>query len=452
MEPFIPMVTFFFILLIEAFIVAAIALSSALAFFMDKKALKRMLAILLVASAVLAASYAVFRAQEEGYGFYQKDCQADTQKNKVAVVIAKGGIYDTEEMSAQVSAYYAAVKKDLNIESAGLKRFEGTRMDSLDELDKFVDGLYSNDDVAYIILVGDDLPIGNVTNETTYELFMKGLSVPIPLYDIPNKLECANRNCEVKAPLYTLEEEKCEYNCKMLRLCSDMGVSVILPPIFYSDNEKADFVLKVLEKYTYYHENFASLSSEYQKSLLLVQDVLEEKPKYKFSGDAGYSMPMTVVFNNETKLVEEELKEKHMALLLSVHGTRGTVGLGLISPGEYFGYTTLERYLSFTDENGLPALFVESDACEWDILKHREDFQHCCWPQIFMESGVWAYYTGSVLEVESYGKANIPNFEQPYTWLAWRKTISDEQTIGMAVRKNSDTSTIIFGDILAHMK
>ena len=61
-------------------------------------------------------------------------CEPNKEKNKVAVIIAKNGIYDTDAINSQILEYYNAVKKDLNIENTGLKRFEGKK---ISELDKF---------------------------------------------------------------------------------------------------------------------------------------------------------------------------------------------------------------------------------------------------------------------------------------------------------------------------
>ncbi|GAH28485.1 unnamed protein product, partial [marine sediment metagenome] len=41
-------------------------------------------------------------------------CKPEPEKNKVAIVIVKDGIYDTGIISSQISAYYEAVHKDLN--------------------------------------------------------------------------------------------------------------------------------------------------------------------------------------------------------------------------------------------------------------------------------------------------------------------------------------------------
>ena len=79
-------------------------------------------------------------------------CKPEQEKNKVTVVIVKDGIYDTGIISSQISAYYEAVNKDLNIENVGIKKFDG---ETINELDNFVEELYLRENVAYIVLIGD---------------------------------------------------------------------------------------------------------------------------------------------------------------------------------------------------------------------------------------------------------------------------------------------------------
>ena len=85
-------------------------------------------------------------------------CKPEPEKNKVAIVIVKDGIYDTGIISSQISAYYEAVNKDLSIEDVGIKKFDG---ETINELDNFVEELYLRENVAYIVLIGDDLPVAD---------------------------------------------------------------------------------------------------------------------------------------------------------------------------------------------------------------------------------------------------------------------------------------------------
>lgn len=354
-------------------------------------------------------------------------CQTNAEKNKVAIIIVKDGIYDTDAMANQILEYYTSVRKDLNIENADIKKFDGR---TIDQLDKFIDSLYLNDDVAYVILLGDDLPVANVTYDDSTNL-----------HAMYRKLECVNRDCGC---------------CS----CSDIAISLILPPLIYPNDKKTDFVLSILKTYTSYHNDFDLISKKYQKSVLNLVDYQGyagkeylglTDPKKKL----GYNLPQIYVFNTEYQKVADRMKKKHIAMHIGVHGDERTLramAMSIIGKEKLSSYgseflsashtqpywTELEEYLEFAKENGAPALFIEASACgSWGIKAAPGDNRYCCWPQTFMESGVWVYYVP--------GGTNTEMFQM-------RKSFSDQQTIGLAVRKYLTQQNLIYGDILAHMK
>ena len=198
------------------------------------------------------------------------ECKPEPGKNKVAVVITENGIYDTSALSSQIMEYYEAVKKDLGIENAGIKKFDGA---TIDELDKFIDELYLKENAAYVVLMGDDLPVANVTKDDYRNL--------AAIYE---KLECVNR-------------ERC------FNACNDLAVSYILPPVSYSSSEKVDFVSKILETYTSYHNDFTAISSMYQRSALFITAEEAGAPPER----SGYDLPTTTVYNSEQEKVRNEL-------------------------------------------------------------------------------------------------------------------------------------------------
>jgi len=317
-------------------------------------------------------------------------CEPNKDKNKIAVVVKQGSLYDSSLIDSRVLTYFKAVKKDLNIENAGFKKFEGS---TIEELDKFIDSLYLNDGAGYVILIGDDLPVADVT--------VANMSNLHAIYD---KLSCVKKDCDSLS-------------------CHDVAISYILPPVSYQPDQKAEFISKILETYAGYHNNFETIINNYQKSVLHIQD----PEGFTGSPILGYALPVTAVMNTDYQKAETELKNKHFILSIGAHGGSTIVGLGLDNKQ----YVTLEEYLSFTKENGIPALLVDNGACYGIALKEAGK-NYCCWPQIFMESGVWAEYALS-------------------GGLETRKIIS-EDSLGLAVRKTIPYQYFIFGDILAHLK
>lgn len=356
-------------------------------------------------------------------------CSVNVEKDRVTIIVSKGGIYDTDDVASSVSKYFTSVKKDLNIENAGLKKFPGK---TIDELDKFVDDLYMDDNVAYIILIGDDLPTASGVNATNWE----------SLAAIYWKMECVDEDCGC---------------CR----CSDIAISSIMPPFAYTDPEKVSFILKTMETYTDYHNNFESYMKKYPRTALHLTDYEgSENGKYIGLADPkeglGYDMPQEYVYNTEYQKVTDKLKKKHLAMHFSIHGDDTTgrdMSLSIIGKQqlERLGgpaflsakhtqpyWSTIDEYLEFARENGAPALFMSGFSCGDLIIKspmNRTDY--CCWPQAFMDTGTWAYYAG--FGTNSEGKR-------------MNKAFSNEQTIGLAVRKYRAQQNLIFGDILAHMK
>ena len=242
------------------------------------------------------------------------------------------------------------------------------------------------------------------------------------------KLECIKKDCDLK----------------YASSCRDVAASFILPPLLYSESEKPDFVLNILATYTNYHENFDAISKKYQKSLLWIYDttLVNESDNYFRDIGKGYGLPVIKVHDIEAEKATDELKKKHFILSFDVHGQEKILGISLmygehpaISVQRY--YTSLEEYSKFAKENGVPALFVANpySSYEWDLKHTKEDVKYCCWPQIFLESGVWALY-------------DIKQGEQAFRM---QGAISNEKTIGLAIRKRVIQSDFIFGDILAHM-
>jgi len=447
----------FLLILVSLTALIVIILVIVLSFILKSKLNKKLFIPLFLVFIVLAISYFKYWDWREKYNsYFEKDCKPDMNKNKVAVVIANDGIYDTDSVNSQISKYYEAVKKDLNIDNAGIEKFDGK---TIDELDEFVDEIYLNDGVGYIILLGDDLPIAEFQWSLVSGVYFPNASIEY----ITTKLQCVNTNCNIPIPLYSDRPEYCPGGptCKGFDLCNDVAISFILPPVNYSDEKKVDFIMKIFKTYTDYHDNFKEVISRYQNTLFLIQSYYRSRERAetggyvpdasRFDGYLGYNLSLITIFNNETQQVSNGLKNKHKILYLAVHGLSGIIEMGLHSTSPTGGQhrrtesalgikTSLWDYSDFAKENGLPALFVESGACENYFVSGDG---YCCWPEIFMESGVWAYY--------SFTASAIPFASD--TTVRMREYFSSEQTLGLAIRKYAGRTPLsFFGDILAHIR
>lgn len=398
-------------------------------------------------------------------------CFPDSSKDKISFIIAENGVYDNEQIRLQVSRYFDSVKKDLNIDNAGIKKFPGK---TIDELDEFVDGLYLNDDVGYIILLGDDLPISTYNEVISYtrlprfgdtEVIDIETNTTIPTTnpddtgiclvndsksgkivrlitsldacgppaksmgldgDVDEKISCVNGDCRV------LTEPCTGGGCTIGTTggywrCRDVAVSYIMPPVLYSESEKVDFVLKILSTYTDYHNSFNTIITKYQKSVLAIGGI---GPVGEGEPMIGYNLPAVAVAYTDGEKISSELKSKHLVLFLGVHGSPDTILFDIGVPNQVS--VSLDEYTSFSNEYGTPVLFVDAGQCGAFVLGY-ENSRHCCWPQIFMESGTWAYY----------GTSPGHGMKAKFT---------DEKTMGLAVRKSNVEQVFIFGDILAHMR
>lgn len=305
----------------------------------------------------------------------------------------------------------------MKIQNIGITKFDGT---TIEELDRTIDDLYINQDVAYVILVGDDLPVARSGRESFATLLA-----------INERLELVGRDFRFS--------ETGQSN-----MCRDLGISYILPPLRFENNEKIAFIKNVLEKYVAYHANPEYYFSQYRKALLSVQ--WDQRATDLGLGtalepflDYSYVVPKVIVSNANHQEVQSRFREKFLFLRYDVHGSRDLIGLGLnyqnLPADDYFAYlTTLEEYSSFVEEFGQLSLFVDAGACQASSIEF-EDRRFCCWPQIMLQSGVWAYYeltgvVGARSIIKDFTGSGIP--------------------LGLAIRRNHHDQNIIFGDILAH--
>ena len=340
---------------------------------------------------------------------YEKDFVVDESKNKLAVVIKKNGIYDVPEIKEKLEGFLQAVEEDLNIENVGICRSNAT---SLDELDTFIENLYYEKDVGYIIMVGEDLLW--VEDQGWWQVYK---SPGNGFYTINDEL-CF---LEAREPDETVEEYDGYYPNKI----KDIAISWVIAPRVHLLNitaevkVKRDFISNVISTYTWYHSNPQVVLNQFSRSYLYICDPTLICPSIEFEFDG------VVLNNTEHERILEELRERHLLLIYHVHGAWNRAEMGL---NETQIVTTVDDFSKFVEEDGLPSLFVFGLAChamdpQPSFIREGENY---CWSQMYLKNGVWAYFSG--LE----------------------KAFSTDSFIGYTLRHHRN-HIMIYGDITAHM-
>lgn len=341
-------------------------------------------------------------------------CVVNENKNKFTVIVNKNGALNNNVIKQKLNSFLASVKNDVSIENIGISYFEGN---SISELDQFIENLYYQEDVGYVIVIGDELGHSEILNGIlgqNLSLVGKERNLPGGAYN-PNAL------------------------------CKEIVISWIIPPVLYSDEEKIDFIRRVIDTYTRYHNNENNILSEYSDDYLRIQ----WENGHPTIGmdlsfiDRGYEKNRILVWNHEYNKIENELKNKHYLLVYNVHGSPTMIGLGLNpanETNEYLAvYTTLDEFSEFVQKTGVPALLVHAIACGGSDIQGigYGNIKECCWPQIMMDVGIWAYYGVSG------GGDEVYNME---------RLLSKGTFFGYIIRNNPINQVIIFGDVTAHFK
>jgi len=202
----------------------------------------------------------------------------DESKNKLAIIIKNGGIYDTPEITSRLEDFLESVKNDLDVENIGICY---TNASSLDELDQFVEKLYHEKDMGYAILIGRDLPIteSSLLDELPYIEEKEPSSPPFP------------------HPSYYY----------------DVAISWLVAPASYSDEDKVSFMSKVISTYTYYHNNAKEVLEQFNNSCLYIS-------YYSSFLNLHYNLEIIKLRYNEGFKIEKELKRHHKVLFIYTHG------------------------------------------------------------------------------------------------------------------------------------
>jgi len=349
-------------------------------------------------------------------------CIVNPDKDRLAIIMKKGGALDSDQIRQRISLFLGSVEKDVGIKSIGISYFEGS---SIPELDSFIEGLYYENDVGYVIFVGDEV-----------DLLKRERS---PLEALDTDLALVGKEWSLP------KDEKGISGINPDAYCREVAVSWILPPFSYSNEEKVAFISRLLDRYTGYHNNENNILGQYSDDYLHVQ---WENNHTNLGMDLsmskiGYDKSKVLVWNHDYARIMDEMKKKHYLLYYNVHGSPELIGLGLNgsdSNSEFSAvYTNFDEFSGFAKEYGTPSLLVQPASCGSMVSQLVNDGKkrYCCWPQLMLDSGVWAYYSiGS-------GQNSAYDLERKF---------SEGPFLGYALRNNPVDQYIFFGDITAHFR
>lgn len=334
-------------------------------------------------------------------------CQQESQaKNKSVVVIKEGGIYDSASVIGKIGSYLESVKSDVKIEQAkqSILKFSGT---TKEDLEKFLETAYDKYDASFVAIIGDNLPI--FRKEPSY---------------------CPEGNCEGQTRDQTYLSVDGLGNFRTANedgskafLCQEQIISLIMPPLEYSDNEKVEFVSNYLDRLTSFHNNPQGIYEKYGKFTLSITDdsLTVVIPGFLEDLRNNFPLPLIAFSNTDRQQIRQKLAEKPLVTGIYVHGntTNMTFGIGDSGINVYSN-----EWLSFANENPDPVFFLFSHACQSDGVG-QDGVKECCWPQMFLKTG-------------TYGYANmIPH-------------IYESNFIGDAYIKGAKGDNFIFGDQFLH--
>jgi hypothetical protein len=362
-----------------------------------------------------------FENPKSGKIDYNCTCIINSQKDKLTIILRKDGIYNSPKLVTAIELYLNSVEENLGLRNIGISYFEGS---SIEELDMFIDFLYFERDIGYLIYIGDEFDFTWAKDEfTSFNRFfeLQNIGINEEDYFIPNE-----------------EGEGSIVNPSLL--CQEVAISWIVPYLNYDSSQKVEFVERLLNKYSSYHKNVGGILKDYSSSILFIyddefSDEIEERNK-------GYGKEIVLVNNKNHSFVKAELKNKHYFFSPYIHGSPTTSGIGLNYEKDYnYGkgqiYITPQYFYEyFIDGDSTPFMMSEALGCGTEHISSEKgviDSERCCWPQVLLDLEVWAYY-------------NL--FSNP---LAQEKLGSGDSFLGEILKKEG-INEIVFGDITAHFK
>ncbi len=384
-------------------------------------------------------SIALVNVSEETQKKDQFYCEYDESRNKVAIIIKENGTFDNPKTINSFNEYFASVKKHLNIDNAGVQKFNGT---TIDELDKFIEDMVVNNFAGYIILVGEDLPISLSEEPQPQWACMPYGGTILNSPDIREKFS------KVGTPT----------NDESLG-CPDVAITTVIAPqtTEFTNEKKNEFMQEVFENFAKYHNDPQQTFAEFDQKILLIVDLITSAPgnvvtePYTSAPDqlsdyrTIYFYDTLYALNTEHEKIRQEFEKNPLILMYDVHGLPQALGLGIfdpqttpVNPIDNVTYVSPQQMIEYSKNTGKTLFINIRSACCQHVLKANPHPQQtvpqefCCWPQAWLASGAWTVSTVS----------------GPYHH-SFERWFFKEKVLGKALRKTNSGQTIVYGDVLA---
>ena len=328
-------------------------------------------------------------------------CKQPEHKSKSAVVIKKDGSFDEESLTQKIIQYLESVQQDVDVMLAeeSILRFEGK---TKEEFMSFLGNAYDEQNVAYVVIVGDDLPILEKLVEHCPEGDCEGIEETQTFLDKDGLGEVRK------------SDDNPEFSCK------EQVISLVMPPLEYSEEEKKEFVSDILDRMSEFHTNPDAVFNGYRNELLGIHYFDEGTPLGDFVG-INPIFPVYETYNTNQIEVRQKISERPIVTAYHVHGHTSNNTMGLVEGRiEVF----IDDWISFAEENPDPTFFIHPHACQ-SFGVGEDGRRECCWPQIFMKTGAYAF-----------GKITENFFDEPF--------------IGKAYQRDAGGTNVIFGDQFIH--
>jgi hypothetical protein len=308
-------------------------------------------------------------------------CYPKEGKDKFVIFMKEDSQFYSEELRSKLDEYLDAVRSDVGIENMGILFFEG----DADAFRERLHTLYLEEDVGYVMLIGNDL----VQSLEELNYTDEGVALSYGGY-------------------YTLRFGESR--------CPSIAVSLLPFPPNSDLDEQKDFISDQIDNYIRFHEDPDSYLSGFSRSYIRIVNLdvgdyntfdpsspdIEPDEKYQ------WDLPKMDILSSDPNLKSEIMDERPMILEVMGHGWTRIMAWEVTPSYAEPPYSSLPSHMGTTDgwinftSDFTPSLLISNTGCGGMVINDYNTTgyggylpEFCCWPQAFLKSGALAYMSES---------------------------------------------------------